>query len=900
VVCLVRSVSIKYIFLFFIIVLGSGHVYAQKITISGTVFSSTGELLENANILAFAVKKNATTVFSISRQRGKYQLKMEKGVTYTITVSYLGYDELVFEYTALKDDIRNLVLIPKPKVLDEVVLEYKIPIEFKEDTIIYQIDAFANGKERKLREVLKKLPGIEVDREGNVTAQGKVVTKVLVEDKTFFTGNSKLAVNNIPADAVDQVQVLENYNEIGFLKGLQNSDELVLNIKLKEDKKKFAFGDVEVAGGPDKRYSLHPNLFYYSPNTTLNFIGDFNNVGAKLFELGDYIEFNGGFGKLLGDVRGYISLANDDFSQFLSNTNFRANTKRFGALNVRQSVSKNIDINSYLIANSSDTETQVNTLNTFNSNNIFFTENRTNTKVLDNFFLLGKLTLDYEPNSKEDFAANTFVKLTNNDASGTLLTQSFEMDNNFTTNSSLKTIDIRQNLEYSKRFSKKQTLSIESTVNLVKSTPINNWVTDQFFLEDLIPLQDDNLFDILQELDRQTTTIDLIVKDYWVLNNFNHLYTTIGTNLLFDSRSTQEIQRLSDGSINSFTDNGFGNEIDYRFTDTFLGLEYKFLSGIFSIKSGLFYHNYLWDNSQLGNSINNTTIALLPEFYAEAEFNNSEKLQFRYLKRLRFPQSNRLFGNFLLNSFNSVFLGNPNLQNERFHSVSLNYYKFSFFRGLNLNAVISYNRKTQSIKNSTRLDSIEQFVTYTIFNQPENSLTANFRFSKRAGKVKLSVDASGNYNEFFQLVNDNVSKNFSKSLSITGKIETFFEKLPNLEIGYSLEPSNFETSAVINEFINKEFFGALSYEFLKSFKLNADFKQVNYENRTQHLTNIFSLANTSLFYQKEDSPWGFEISTTNLFNTQIRRQNSFSDFLISDETTFIIPRVVLLKVVYKL
>ena len=881
-------------------VLANGYVHAQKITLGGKVSSSTDGPLENANILAFAVSRNTATVFSISNQKGEYQLKLEKGAAYSITVNYLGYEELVFEYTALKNEIRDLVLTPKASVLDEVVLEYKIPIEVKKDTITYQTDAFVNGKERKLREVLKKLPGIEVDREGNVTAQGKEVTKVLVDDKTFFTGNSKLAVNNIPANVVDQVQVLDNYNEIGFLKGLRDSNELALNIKLKEDKKKFAFGDVEVAGGPDRRYLVHPNLFYYSPKTTLNFIGDFNNVGTKSFELGDYIEFNGGFGKLLGDIRGYVSLANDDFSKFLSNTDFKTNTNRFGALNLRRSVSKKTDFNSFLIASSSDAETQVNTLNIYNGNDNSFDENRTETEALDGFFLLGKLTLDYEPNSKEDMAANTFIKLTDNNVTGALLTQSFGMESSFATNSALQAIDVKQNLEYSKRFSRKQTLSLESTINLVKSTPVNNWVADRSFLERLIPIQEDDQIDILQELDRRTTTIDLVAKDYWVLNNFNHLYTTVGANLFFDSSSTKEIQHLSDGSINNFADNGFGNAIDYRFTDTFLGLEYKFLSGIFTLKSGLFYHNYLWDNSQFGNSVNNTAKALLPEFNAEAEFNNSEKLHFRYKQWLRFPQSNRLLDNFMLNSFNSVLLGNPNLQSERFHSVSLTYYRFSLFRGLNLNASISYNRKTQTVKKNTVLGGIDQFVTYTMFNEPENSLTGDFRFSKRLGKVKLGIDASGNYNEFFQLVNDNVSKNFSRSLSVTGKVETFFDKLPNLEIGYSFEPSNFEASAVTNEFINKEFFGALSYDFLNNFKLKADFKQVDYENRTQNLTNTFNLANISLFYQKEDSRWGFEISANNLFDTHIRRQNSFTDFLIIDQTTFIMPRVVFFKILYKL
>ena len=885
----------------FLILCIHGTVKCQEIKLKGFVYDDEiVNPLVGSNILAFSKNDTSKTKFAISNNIGEYLLKLEQGITYSIQVSYLGYEKLIFEYTATKDETKDLVLTPKSNELDEVVLEYKIPIEVKEDTITYNIDAFVNGQERKLREVLKKLPGIEVDRAGNVTAQGKKVTKVLVEDKTFFTGNSKLAVNNIPADAVDQVQVLDNYNEVGFLKGLQDSDELALNIKLKEDKKKFVFGDLEAGGGVKERYIIHPTLFYYSPKTSVNFIGDLNNIGIKSFTLSDYIEFNGGFGKLMGNIRGYLSLANDDFSQFLSNNDFKANTNRFGAFNLRQSVSNKTDINSFLIANSSSTETETQTLNTYANNNNPFNENRTVTNSLGNFFLLGKLTLDYEPNTKEDLAANTFVKLTKNDNEGGILTQSPTQDNTFSTLSNLDAIDLKQNLEYSKRFSRAQTLSLEATVNYIKSTPTTNWITDTAFLQGLIPLVEDDSFNVLQQKENQSTNFDLLVKDYWVLNNFNHLYTTLGTNLVFENNETQEEQRLSNGTINDFSNNGFGNTIDYTFNDTFLGLEYKFLAGIFTVKSGLFYHNYIWDNQQFGASIRNTTTALLPEFNAEAEFNNSEKLRFRYKQRLRFPKSNRLFGNFLLNSFNSVLLGNPNLQNERFHTYSLSYYKFSLFRGLNINTGIFYNRKTQSIKNTTVLDGIDQFVTYTIFNEPENSVNANFNFSKKFGPIKLGVDTSSRYSEFFQLLNDNVSKNISRSLSLTGKAETYFEKLPNLEIGYTHEPSVFTTSTLSNQFTNTEFFANLEYDFLKDFQLKADFKQVDYTNKSQNINNTFNLANASLFYQKEDSPWGFEVSATNLFDTQFKRQNSFSDFLISDQTTFIIPRIMLFKVSYKL
>ena len=874
-------------------------VMGQETLLKGKVSDTTGTYLSESSILAFPETENEKTRFAISNQDGAYVLKLSKGISYSIEVHYLGYQKLTFQYTAAQDEVKDLILKPSINALDEVILNYQVPITVTQDTTTYNTDAFVNGEERKLREVLKKLPGIEVDREGNVTSQGKEVTKVLVEDKIFFTGNSKLAVNNIPADVVDKIQVIEDYNKVGFLKGLLDSDDIALNIKLKEDKKKFAFGDIEVGGGDEERYLAHSNLFYYGPKTNINFITDLNDIGIKSFTLKDYIDFNGGFGKLMGDLKGYLALSNDDLSQFLINTDFKENINRFGAFNIRNSLSPKAEMNAFVIVNHSDTETEVNTLNIFNDPEGQFNEERINTNQLSNFFILGKVTFDYEPNLNEAISANTFVKITNNDNTGNISTQRPDVNSTFSTVSDLEALEFRQNLEYSKRFSKKQTLSLESTFNHQNNSPNTNWVTDEAFLEGLIPLQEDNFFDVRQTKNAKSTSFELLLKDYWVLNRFNHIYTTFGTSLLFEEYTTEEFQILEDGAINDFSLNGFGNELDFRLRDTFLGLEYKFLMGKLTLKSGLFYHNYTWENIQENSTERNTTNIALPRIDATLEINSSEKIRFNYQQQVRFPMGNRFFNNALLSSFNTVLLGNRELANERFHTYSLNYYKFKLLRGFSLNAGINYTRKTQTIKNTIRLEEIEQFINYTMFNRPENGITANFDISKKVNRIKFRVNGSTSYNEFFQLVNDDVSKNISKSLSVTGRTITTFDKLPNLEVGYTYEPTNFRTGVSSNEFNNTEFFTDLSYDFFNDFQLKGDFRRINYENITQNVSNSFEISNISLFYQKEDSPWGVEFSVTNIFDTKFKRQNAFSDFLVSDQTTFIVPRIVMLKMSYK-
>lgn len=890
------NIKILTCFIFFI----SITLISQEIKLSGIITDNLENPLINANILAFPNTRDGNTIFAISNKSGRYTLNLEKNVQYSIEISHLGFLKIIHKFYSQKKTTKNFNLNPSTNKLDEVVINFKIPIEIKEDTVIYNTDAFVNGQERKLREILRKLPGIEVDREGNVTAKGKKVTKVMVENKIFFTGDSKLAVNNIPANAVDQIEILDNYSDVTFLKGLQESTQMAMNIRLKKNKKKFIFGDIEAGTGIQNRYLAHPTLFYYSPKNSLSFIGNLNNTGAKSFTLTDYLEFQGGFSKLMSNTKSYLNLFNDDFFKYLSNSNSKENINNFGAFNIQQSVSTKTDINSYFIANKSTTETENQSLNVYSNNQNPFAENRTTIQRLKNFFAMGKLTLAYKPKNSVDLSANTFIKLSNNNAEGTIVTSSPFQNNTFRTSSILDALNLKQNLEYSKKFSKAHTISLEVTLDFIKNKPNTRWLTNEPFLNNLILLENDSNYDVFQQKETKNTSFDFIFKDYWVLNNFNHIYTTFGSNLVSESFLSLEEQNLNQGGTNSFSTDGFGNDISYHMKDIFVGIEYKFLIGIFTSKAGLFYHNYAWKNEQFGNLISKKTSLLLPQLSVESKFSSSEKLNFRYQSRTRFPNSPKLIGNFILSNFNQVFRGNPNLSNEQFHSISLNYYKFSLFRGLNLNIDAAYTKKTQSIKSTTELEGIDQFRTLTMFNIPENNLTGSFGLSKKINNLKYSLETNVNYNEFFQIVNTNTSKNISKSFSTKGKIETFFKKTPNIEIGYTHSPSVFKTTFSSSNFTNNELFVNLNYDFLNDFQFKSDYSRFDYRNKEEGISDVFDMANASLFYQKEGSPWGFELEATNLFNTQFKRSNSFSDFMIRDQTTFILPRIILFKISYKL
>ncbi|REG89621.1 TonB-dependent receptor [Winogradskyella sediminis] len=876
-------------------------IIAQQIKVQGKVTDSIQNPLAYANILAIPETDDIEVRFAITDNDGGYKLGLFKNQTYELTVSYIGYKPQKLTITTTDQDLtKNFILKENPNQLDEVNIKYTPPITVKKDTITYDVTKFVTGEERKLRDALKKLPGVEVDREGNVTVRGKKVTKVLVESKTFFTGNSKLAVNNIPADAVEKVEVLDNYNEVAMLKGLQDSEDMAMNILLKEDKKKFVFGDIEAGGGIEERYLLHPNIFYYSPKTNVNFIGDLNNQGIKSFSFQDYLEFEGGFSKLLDDASSYFSLFNSDFTQYLNNQDYTDNINQFGALNIRQSVSNVTDISGYLITSNSKTQTASNTLNAYQNIEDPFTEDRTVTNNLNNFFTIGKVTVDYKPSYNEDFAYNAFVKVTNNDSHGFVNTINPDQNNSITTLTDVTALNLKQNITYSRKLSIAHTATLEATYYFQNDKPITEWLTNQQVLQGLIPLEDADVYTILQTKKSTSHNFNAIIKDYWVINNFNHLYTSVGINTSFNDFYNEDVQLLSDGRINNFSSAGFGNDFGYSFIDSYLGLEYKFQIGIATFKPAVFYHGYLWRTQQFNDAETFSKNLLLPQFTTKVEFNNSEKLNFKYKLNARFPGINQLANNFILSNFNSVYRGNNQLENQLYHSATLSYYKFSLFKNLNLNVNTSFNKRIKSIKTVSELNGIESFNTAIMFDQPEHNWMLSGRVSKKINKIRYNLSSRFSYNDNFQILNNETNLNISKSISSTIGIETSFKNYPNIEINYTKDFNNYKALNNTSKFENDQLEVILEYDFLNDFIFKADYTFDNYSNKSQATQTIFDTANASLFYQKEDSPWGFEVNATNLFDVKFKQQNSFNAFVISDSRTFILPRIVMFKVSYKL
>ncbi|PIV16509.1 MAG: hypothetical protein COS42_09635 [Flavobacteriales bacterium CG03_land_8_20_14_0_80_35_15] len=870
---------------------------AQTITIQGKVTDTIGLPLSFANVIADP-KEDIDIKFALTDENGIYKLTLEKDKTYYLTASYLGFLSQSVEISAKENIIKNFKLLEYSEQLNEIMLNYTPPVVIKKDTITYKVEAFINGNERKLRDILKKLPAVEVDRAGNVKVQGKKITKVLVDNKEFFTGDSKLAVNNIPADAVYKIEVLDNYNEVSYLKGLEESDQLAMNVKLKDSKKKFVFGDVEVGGGFKQRYLLHPSLYYYSPKTSIISIGDFNNIGTKSFTIKDYLEFEGGFNKLFGDAKSYFSILNDDFAHFLVSQNFTASRHKFGALNLNQTINSKTELSSYGIWSDLKNETKSQTLNNyFAIDNLI--ENRTNRGEQKSQFGIGKLKFNIKPNHETDIIFGSYLKASSNHSNENIFTITPINSNTITTKINANNISFKQNIQWNKQFNKKHVISFAANYHFQKVSPTTNWLTDKEILKGLIPVVDENQYNIFKVEESRSNSAEAILKHYWVLNRHNHLYTTVGFQLNDDNLVSSDFQILENLSINNFLTSDFGNNTHLNFSDTYLGIHYKAMSGKITVKPGLFYHIYHWNINQFDEQNVNDKTLFLPELNTDIAFNRTQKLLIKYNYKALFPNISEFANRFTLLNFNSIYKGNAHLKNERYHQLQLNLYSFNLSKKLFYNFTANFRKKELNIKNSTILNGIDEVSSPILSDFEDRFLSLSSSIDKGIEKYKFSLTGSISIGDYEKPINNELIYISSDNYSFGGGIETKWKKFPNLELNYTKSFSNYR-SKVQSQFDNDIFTVFLNYDFFKDFILKLDYSYESYTNKSFNTTSVFNNANGSLIYKKETSPFGFEITANNLFNIGFKQRNSFSSILVSDDKTFILPHFWLFTLTYKL
>lgn len=913
----------------FLLILCSLSLSAQSIKVKGTIKDSIGAPLEFANVIASKESSGETESYGITNYQGRYQLDLPKGDTYILRASFLGYEtaEQTINVPKESENIEiDFILSPQENQLDDVELVYEMPVTIKGDTIVYNADSFKTGDERKLGDIMKKLPGVEVNEDGEIQVEGKTVTKVMVEGKDFFDGDSKLATKNIPADAVDKVEVLRNYNEVDQMRGLGNDrDNVAVNIKLKEGKKNFWFGEVTAGAGlgdeygdENGRYLAHPKLFYYSPKYSINLITDFNNIGEVPFTFRDYFNFTGGFKNFNRGGGTNFSIRNSDLG-FAVSQNDRAKEieAKFIAGNFSYAVNKKLDISGFGILSDNKTNIVNNSIRQYILSGI--TENTKTSNDQRSQLAMLKLSSTYKPNTDFQLDYDALVKTskqTQNDATISIVggnvndiselkeNQPFSINQNanayFTLNDkNIFAAKVQHLYRDEDPFYRAIQDSIPFRGVFTGIDPMDPFNSDADTFD---PLEQSDRYDINQNKTVKSNKFDAKVDYYYVLNNVSNLNFTVGTTYSNQKFNSGIFQILDNGNQNPFLDDDFNNDVSYTFVDAFFGLHYKLKTGKFIFTPGVTLHNYSLRNEQLGTTSTQNDWRVLPDLNVVLELKKSENLRFDYSISSEYSDVNNYAEAYVFNNYNRLFRGNRELENSLSHTYSLTYFSFNLFNYTNIGGNLNYSRRIDAIKTNTQFVGINQVSSPVNFdsNFPDETFSAVGRFSKRVKKIQFKVDASLFLSKTNNTINNEIRESQSLTQNYDASVLSNFKTFPNFEIGYRFMKNDYNNGGIEQTFYTNRPYANVNLRFLKDFNLFAEWDYYNYTNDAKTVENNYSFFNANLFYKQGESPWEFSVRATNILNTKSLNNDSFNDQFNTTSQYLVMPRIVMFVIKYDL
>jgi hypothetical protein len=350
----------KKIILSLILVLGVTAVFSQskKYTIEGVLKSkSDATFLEAATIHLEKIKDSSVVSYTISDSQGKFKLEgstFEKELR--LVVSYIGFlpytKKLVFDKKTFNLGAINLA--PNTNVLDEVVIKSRAPITIKKDTLEFNVKSFKTKKDATVEDLLKKLPGVEVDEEGKITVNGKSVNKILVNGKPFFGNDPTITTKNLSKEIIEKVQITDTKTKAQAFAGEKGDDQnKTINLTIKEENNKGVFGRVAAGKGTDDLYEFAGLVNLFNNDRRLSFLGGGNNINSPGFSFGEIRDMFGGGNNISFNSNGAFSIDGLSFGGgrgITTSNNFGGTyADKFG---------KGFDINGDYFYAGSDTETQ--------------------------------------------------------------------------------------------------------------------------------------------------------------------------------------------------------------------------------------------------------------------------------------------------------------------------------------------------------------------------------------------------------------------------------------------------------------------------------------------------------------------------------------------------------------
>lgn len=843
----------KYLFLFITIIFSAS--LSGQYNITGSIFSSDNEALIGATVLLLEKSDSTMLEFCLTNDKGYFEIRGIEDGEYIIQSSYVGFTDLLMEvvsdWNEKEIDLGILNMENSKTVLTEVeVKAERIPMGIYGDTISYNADAFKTRPNATVEDLLKKLPGIEVDRDGSIKAQGEDVNKVLVDGKEFFGDDPKMATKNLQAEAVDKVQVFDKKSEVAEFTGVDDGEEeKAINLKLKEEYKNGGFGEVDVAKGNEDTYEGKLNYFRFSPTMQAAFIAARNNVNNETFSMNDRIAFLGGIGNFIN--AGGLSNAG------LQGVQDGLNTSTSLGTNLNIDISPKLEFNAHYVFNELQNDLTSQTLGQHLADN--FNYNSVSDAMSE------RMNRSHQVNSKLIYKYNPLTELIlRNNLSWSKMNNS---DKNFSDYSregialgmtqqlnEIESNDFGYDLGclLKRRFKKKGRSFIGNV--LLKRTNSNS--DDQ--ISNINALRDP--FNNLNQFQVYENALDQ--------NKFNFKYTEpiakkvfLIAEFAFDK--TKEKPRREffdiDGNVRNLNldlTSDFTKLYEYNLAGVSIRRNAKRLKMVVGLKSQF---TTLIGELNASERIETNYVNFLPSFNLDYKLKGGKKVSLDYRTNITAPRLDELMPIPDNRNPNFIFLGNPDLNPSYTHEMGLNFHLFDNFSLTSLFFSAYTNISKNRIVSKTEIDE-NLFSTVTPINSDKfNAYGLNGSFSRpfRPLKIKYGIRADIRLSQFDSFLNSRESQvtdntyNIKASVSNRNTDHVFIEAGLKLEQGvrkYSIDPTFNQNYSSFDYYIDSDFY--LPYNFTFSNELSfMKYSNEGFENSPDF--TFWHLSLSKLFFKEK-------------------------------------------------
>ena len=876
----------------------------SQVNLSGEIKDQTGYPIMGANIIAVNNETQILDGFGISNDNGYFSLNLKKDTEFNIKITFIGYKPIELNISLSDDLVKNFILDQQTEALDEVELVYEMPVEIKGDTIVYSADAFNTGSEKKLSDVLANMPGIEVNEDGRIEVEGQEVRKIQIEGKDFFDGDTKLAAQNLPAKAVGKVEVLRNFTEVGQLRNVQNNeDNFAINIRLKDGKDKFWFGEILGGTGPDDIHLIAPKIFYYDKKFNFSLLGNSNDVGSPALSRRDFYRFSGGFNNLNSRAGTSINISSDLAGiGSLQNNRAKLIESEFGAANFSINNDKGLEISGFSVFTTVTNDIEEQISRTYNATEV--TENTSEFSLQKSTLELYKFSLEYEPSEifqlEYNVLFNTSDQTEINDLTSIYGISNNRVEENLNLTRKQTPSALNQELKVYYTLNENHIFSFEVQYLDQTEDPVGRAIRDRNPFLNLIPFElNVDRFDISQYRFIETQKHEAKFDYFYLINNQSNINLSLGFTNVDQSYISNFNQILNNGNTRYFNDDQFNNDVDFSFKDLYFALNYRIRIGIFTIDPGLtihFYNNY---NSQLDQVYKNDISDVRPNLRINMQLKKNENLRFTFRKNTQFTDINNISEGYVFNNYNSIFRGNSELEAAIVNTFNLNYRSINQFTFTNIFSNISFSKRENSIQSRAAIEGINSVRTANNSIFPRETYSARARIDKRFKNIKLNLSANIRYSEFSNIINDAVNNAKSFNQDYEASLETNFRDKPNFEIGLKYNLNNYKNANIENKFARETPFIRTDAYFGKGFVFTAEYSYNKYKNQDQVL-NYFRFLDADISYNKEGSKWEYSIGVSNLLNDTSTNRDSFNQFFTQTRSYIIQPRYILFKLKYDL